>query len=185
MDRGTAGTGAIEVRTARPDDVPALLGLLDEIVRAGGTTAIEEPIDEGAFRDWFVDGPDCIVLFVAVGAGDAPLGFQSLARRADLPPGCVDIATFARRRPKVRGVGTALFARTQRFARERGIRSINATIRADNAGGLAFYGRMGFVERAVERAVPLLDGTPVDRVSKRYAVEPPSHPMPTDGLARP
>lgn len=46
----------------------------------------------------------------------------------------------------------------------------NATIRADNAGGLAYYARMGFQDYAVARGVPLADGTPVDRISRRYLV---------------
>ena len=45
-----------------------------------------------------------------------PLGFQSLGARSGLPPGCADIATFAR---------------TLARAREQGVVSINATIRAD------------------------------------------------------
>jgi hypothetical protein len=46
--------------------------------------------------------------------------------------------------------------------------AINATIRADNVGGLAFYSRLGFTDHGISRAVPLRDGTPVDRVSKRF-----------------
>ena len=45
---------------------------------------------------------------------------------------------------------------------------MNAEIRADNEGGLAFYGKMGFQDQDVDRAVPLGDGTPVDRINKRY-----------------
>ena len=48
--------------------------------------------------------------------------------------------------------------------------AINATIRADNIGGLAFYSRLGFMDHGISRAVPLRNGVPVDRVSKRYVL---------------
>ena len=44
---------------------------------------------------------------------------------------------------------------------------IDATIRADNRGGLAYYERMGFREQTRLLGVPLRDGRPVDRVRKR------------------
>ncbi|WP_420810234.1 GNAT family N-acetyltransferase [Ensifer aridi] len=69
---------------------------------------------------------------------------------------------------KVPGAGTALFAATKAYARDAGFLAINATIRADNIGGLAYYSKMGFVDYKVDKAVPLKDGRPVDRISKRY-----------------
>ena len=69
-----------------------------------------------------------------------------------------------------RGVGSALFPHTRAEAARRGYREIDATIRADNAGGLAYYARQGFVDVAVHAGVPLKDGTPVDRISRRLAL---------------
>ena len=69
-----------------------------------------------------------------------------------------------------RGVGTALFAETRARARALGLRAIDATIRADNAGGLAFYDRLGFVDHGVVPGVPLKDGTPIDRRTKRHTL---------------
>ena len=68
------------------------------------------------------------------------------------------------------GVGSALFRATRERALALGLTAINATIRADNAGGLAFYSRQGFRDHSVAKAVPLSDGTPVDRISKRYSL---------------
>jgi len=53
-----------------------------------------------------------------------------------------------------------------------GVVALNATIRADNVGGLAFYSTLGFVDYAIERDVPLSCGALVDRVSKRHALVP-------------
>jgi len=96
------------------------------------------------------------------------LGFQTLGREAHLPDGVGDIGTFARVGGTQRGVGSALFVATRAAAKAKGLSAINATIRADNTGGLAFYGRMGFVDHSVSRGVPLKDGRPVDRIYKRF-----------------
>jgi ribosomal protein S18 acetylase RimI-like enzyme len=73
--------------------------------------------------------------------------------------------------PKIRGVGTALFAATLSAAEELNIEFINATIRADNTGGLAYYEKMGFRTYRTLESIPLRDGTLVDRIQKRYAVK--------------
>ena len=44
-------------------------------------------------------------------------------------------------------------------------------IRADHAGGLAFYTRQGFVDYAVAAGAPLRNGARVDRVIKRFAFD--------------
>lgn len=158
----------ISVRPARPDDAGPLAGLLNVIIRQGGTTAIEDILDEAAFAAWFLEGPDHVSCLVATGPSGEHLGFQVLERADKLPSGWVDIASFARQETPVRGVGTALFASTVPLARAAGFKAINATIRADNTPGLAFYEKMGFVTYGLDRAVPLKDGTPVDRIHKRF-----------------
>jgi L-amino acid N-acyltransferase YncA len=163
------------VRPARPEDAPALCKLLNEIIRIGGTTAHETPFEVAGFAEQFLHGPGCLgCLLAEEAAGGPPLGFQALERHGGLPEGWADIATFARPEPKVPGVGRALFAATVERARALGLMAINAMIRADNAGGLAYYARMGFEQYAVARAVPLADGTPVDRLSKRYRLVAPA-----------
>lgn len=162
----------IEVRPARAEDAAGLCELLNAIIRIGGTTALEEPMDVHGFREYFIDGPRALACFVAVERdGGQRLGFQALDRHPELPPDWADIATFARAQPKVPGVGTALFAATRARARALGLRAINATIRADNAGGLAYYTKMGFEDYRVDPAVPLRDGTPVDRLFKRCLLD--------------
>jgi RimJ/RimL family protein N-acetyltransferase len=100
----------------------------------------------------------------------ALVGFQSLGRMKELPEGWGDIATFAAEGLTGRGIGSALFAATRAKALALGLHRINARIRADNTGGLTYYSRMGFVDYHVDRAVPLADGTPVDRVFKQLAL---------------
>jgi L-amino acid N-acyltransferase YncA len=162
---------SLTVRPVRDEDAAELAELLNAIIARGGTTALEEPFTAQALAQTYLTGPKVISCFVAADRSAGVLqGFQTLVREPDLPPDVGDIGTFARVGGTQRGVGTALFAATRAAARERGLSAINATIRADNSGGLAFYGRMGFVDHSVRRAVPLKDGTLVDRINRRYAL---------------
>ena len=160
----------VVVREAISSDSEAMRALLNEIVDIGGSTAIEFPLSAAAFNSSFLFGSHFICCYVAENESGQALGFQSLTRHPDLPADWGDIATFARANPKVPGVGTALFQKTLAHAQRIGLEAINATIRADNVSGLSYYAKMGFVDYSVERAVPLSDGTPVDRISKKRTI---------------
>jgi L-amino acid N-acyltransferase YncA len=165
-----SGKTAVAVRPARPEDVPAMCDLLNAIIAAGGTTAFETPFTATGFADYFFRSQIHISCLVAEGQGGEILGFQMLALHEKLPDDWGDIATFARADSRALGVGKALFSGTAALARKFGLVAINATIRADNAGGLAYYDRMGFATWHVDKAVPLRNGHPVDRISKRYVL---------------
>ena len=156
----------LTVRDARPEDAEALAAILNRIIEIGGTTAYQTPRPPETFRADVLDREGLISCVVAEADG-APVGFQYLSRDERLPPGWATIASFARAEPKVPGVGRAMMAATLERARAAGVPSIDATIRADNAQGLGFYEAMGFRTYEVHEAVPLSDGTPVDRISKR------------------
>ncbi|ULR42371.1 GNAT family N-acetyltransferase [Rhizobium sp. K102] len=160
----------MHIRRAVSADAEELCSLLNEIILAGGTTALETPLMAAEFAEWFIEGEFPLVCHVA--EHDRSLvGFQSLSLYGDPPKGYADIATFARMNPKISGVGSALFPATRAAAEELGLEVINATIRADNVGGLAYYAKMGFQLYDRLAQVPLLDGTPVDRIKKRFKVD--------------
>jgi len=167
----TNAVTAIKVRQARTADVPALRDFLNEIIRIGGTTAHETPFTDERFASHFLAGPGFVSCFVVEDGAGRPCAFQALERCEGLPDGWVDVGTFARPHQKVPGAGSALFAATRAQARDAGFVAINATIRADNVGGLAYYSKMGFIDYKIDEAVPLKDGRCVDRISKRYLVE--------------
>lgn len=161
----------LTVRPVRDEDADELAELLNAIIARGGTTALEEPFTGPALARAYLTGPDVICCFVAVDTEDGRLeGFQTLGRYPGLPVDVGDIGTFTRVGGTQRGVGSALFAATRDAAKARGLSALNATIRADNTGGLTFYGRMGFVDHDVVQGAPLKDGTEVARVRKRYAL---------------
>jgi L-amino acid N-acyltransferase YncA len=162
----------LDVRPVRPEDATELADLLNQIIARGGTTALETPFTPDALAEAYLTGPEVICCFVAVDRDSGRLeGFQTLGADPGLPEDVGDIGTFARIGSAQRGVGSMLFAATRSEARRRGLRAVKATIRADNTGGLAFYSRIGFVDHGVRTAVPLADGTLVDRISKRYRLD--------------
>jgi len=164
---------ALTVRTARQADAAAMAELINAIIAIGGTTAYEDPFDAASMDAAYISLPQLVSCFVAETDGGI-VGFQGLMRSFDpddpLPDGWATIGTFARVGLTQRGVGGALFAATLQAARDAGISVIDATIRADNTGGLAFYSRQGFVDYDRLKAVPLKNGTPVDRIRKRLDV---------------
>ena len=154
----------MQIRPSLRGDAAELAALLNEVVAQTGTSALEEPLDEVTFAEWFIDGPLMLISLVAEDAGKA-IGFQTVSRYGDLPEGWGDIGTFTRQ-PGRGGVGSALFARTRLKAEELGLIALKATIRADNVAGLAYYASRGFEDYRIDRAVPLKDGRPVDRITK-------------------
>ena len=61
-----------------------------------------------------------------------------------------------------------LFSATRFAAKAAEVKTIDATIRADNVGGLKYYSGLGFTDYDVLKQIPLNDGTPVDRIRKRF-----------------
>ena len=159
----------IAVRAMLPDDIAAACAILNQIIRAGGTTALETALNQATFVHYYV-GEDLIICHVVLDDNGQVAGFQWLGVNDALDRDCADIATFTRRTDVVRGAGRALMATTKSYAKKAGFSQINATIRADNVPGLGYYSNMGFVDHSVARAVPLADGTPVDRISRRFTL---------------
>ena len=159
----------IHVRPALRTDLQAMVDVLNPIIRAGGTTAYQTPLSTQELANLTLDRERNVSVFVAVDPDGVVAGFQYLTRMAD--PEIGDIASFTRQEPPLKGAGRALMAETIAAARTAGIRAINAKIRADNTPGLGYYTAMGFEDFDREYAVPLSDGTPVDRVIKRLQLD--------------
>jgi L-amino acid N-acyltransferase YncA len=161
----------LHVRHATHADAAAMAELINAIITAGGTTAYEDVFDAASMDAAYISLPQLVSCIVAED-GSEIVGFQGLMWSFDpddpLPNGWATIGTFARVGVTQRGVGRALFVETVKAARAAGVVVIDATIRADNTGGLAFYSRQGFTDYDRLTALPLKDGTPVDRIRKRF-----------------
>lgn len=157
----------LQIRPFAPADAPAATALLNAIIRAGGTTALGTPLTAGRTTELFLEGPKVRCCHVALDDAGAMLGFQSVGRVPDLPADWGEMGTYVRVGLAGRGVGSALFTATKARAKALGLVTLNAKIRADNGGGLAYYQSRGFCDYGRLPAVPLDDGTLVDRVLKR------------------
>ncbi|MEO0360595.1 MAG: GNAT family N-acetyltransferase [Pseudomonadota bacterium] len=152
------------VRAVGPADAPAMAALINPIIAKGGTTAYEDPLDAAYFEARIEALAPPFTGHVAL-AGGRLVGFQFCEPHSELPPDMGDMATFAAL-DATRGVGSALFAATRTAAEAGGLRALQAYVRADNEGGLAYYEKAGFRTERIDPAVPLKDETPVDRVAK-------------------
>ena len=163
-------TESLTVRPAVDADIEGMRTLLNEIIRVGGTTAITKELSSDEMRECFISGENLVSCFVAVDSNGAIAGFQSLSTYGSVPIGWVDIATFASRSRHKSGVGSALFARTREAASKLSFSTINASIRIDNVGGLAYYSRMGFQTYLNEIGDPQTHERAFNRVHKRFDV---------------
>lgn len=157
------------VRAATPADAPAMVELLNAIIAKGGTTANQTPFDQPRMLAHCIVADRLVASHVAM-SGDSLAGFQYLGWATatdDMPAGWAVIASFVDGAFAGRGVGRGLMEATIAQARLAGVKTIDATIRADNASGLGYYRAMGFVDYDRLIGVPLADGTPVDRIRKR------------------
>lgn len=158
----------ITVRRAGGLDAREMAELLDAIVKQGGTTAHTGKITRETILSWMARAPDRSAWHVAEDETGRILGFQFLEPYPDLPPEACDIATFVRIGQTGLGIGSKLFDASRQAAFDLGYHWINATIRADNDGGLIYYQSRGFETYARHPNQRLPDGSLVDRVSKRY-----------------
>ena len=161
-------------RPATEADATAMADLLNRTIETGGTTAHQSRFDAKRMLGHYIAPPLGISCFVALLDGEV-IGFQALERsdpdwqgEGKLPYDWAVIATFVDEGHRGLGIGRALFALTLDAARTADVVAIDATIRADNALGLAYYSRMGFSDHAVINDVPLRDGTKIDRVQKVF-----------------
>lgn len=100
-------------------------------------------------RRQYLDNPHQLVCTLALDPHGTVLGFQSLERAwagnpYGIGPGQGAIGTHIVPDAQGRGVGRRLFDETRRAATEAGVIALDATIGADNAGGIGYYEAMGF-----------------------------------------
>lgn len=159
----------MQVRLAEDGDQNSFTEILNEIIAIGGTTAYQTPLDPSYFDQLIAPNDKAVFLHVAI-SKDQICGFQWIEPMKGESPLLGDIATFAKVGVSQKGIGTALFDATIKAGRAAGYQTLNATIRADNSGGLAYYEKMGFRDHSITRAAPLPDGTKVDRIHKRMSL---------------
>lgn len=160
----------IKVRPAISLDAGSMATLLNAIIEKGGTTAMTRPVNGQDMTDRMAANKLRSAWHVALDESEQVVGFQWISPHVQLPPEACDVATFVQVGRTGLGIGSALFSATSQAAKGLGYKWINATIRADNTGGLTYYQSRGFRTWTIDEGVKLESGLIVDKISKRYDV---------------
>ncbi len=136
----------MRIRTAVPQDAPAMSEMLQKLVAAGKRSA---RADVSFVQENYVGNPVGIRCSLAEDDDGNLLGFQSLIRategnRYNTPEGWGIIGTHVSPAAARSGVGRQLFDVTRRAAIEAGLTKIEAFISLSNEAAQAYYERMGF-----------------------------------------
>jgi len=155
----------VVVRTARPDDLPAVLSLVRQHraeAHAEGVLTGQVPGTAAAagFRRLLEDPAHRVVLAVVPGTPDGEravglvvLGVDPLSVVLGVPQVTVDNLVVDRDHRR-RGVGAVLLAAAAGYAEETGAEHVVAAVGAHEAERLRFLARMGFAPLITRRIVP-------------------------------
>ncbi|MBO6897079.1 MAG: GNAT family N-acetyltransferase [Shimia sp.] len=158
----------ITIQKGSTVDLRQTAELLNEIIAIGGTTAMTKPMSRDDLEGWLMADQDCSTWHVALTEDGTLLGFQWIGPWGDLPPEACGIGTFVKAGRTGLGIGSKLFEATKTAARALGYTWMDAEIRADNEGGLAYYQSRGFENYKRKDGVVLDNGTEVSKIHKRY-----------------
>ncbi len=134
------------IRNAVDADAEGMSGVLTALVSAGKRT---KSADSAFALTHYINDPERIQCSVAVASDGQILGFQSLKLATRNNPygvavGWGIIGTHIKPSAARCGIGRALFKCSLQAAQQQGLPAIDATIGANNSGGLGYYEAMGF-----------------------------------------
>ena len=166
----------ITTRKVIPADAPSMCDLLNPIIQEGSTTAHRSLFNEDRMRQTHIEEPRLIQTTLAF-QEDRLMGFQLLEWSDPtfegpeaLPKNWCVIASFVRSGSQGLGIGQFLWRETLLVAKKAKVAFIDASIRADNAPGLAYYSGLGFQDYSRIDGLKLSDGTSVDKIRKRFDI---------------
>jgi L-amino acid N-acyltransferase YncA len=156
----------LNIRPATATDAQGVVDVINSVIQEGGLTALY-PVLTVEQEEAFIEGlGPRSVMHVAELAGNI-LGVQTLEPLAPYTRAMDHVAvmgTYVYRTYRQRGVGRELTRHTTAFARQEGYEKAIVYVRAGNAGGQAFYRRVGFVPKAILERQVKIDGTYDDEV---------------------
>jgi phosphinothricin acetyltransferase len=159
------GNGALVIRAAGEDDLPAIDAIYNHYVAKSTCTWQYEPTPAAERRVWLAAHDTEHPVTVAV-LDDEIAGFGSLSvyNKREGYRFTVENTVYVHSERQRRGIGGALLADLIERARALGHRSIIAGVSADQPGSLALHRAHGFVEVARLREVGFKFGLWLDLV---------------------
>jgi ribosomal protein S18 acetylase RimI-like enzyme len=161
------GEHDVQIRPASADDAERIAAVWSRIAAERIHSAVDEPFTAEQEREYLRSLSPREVLHVATAGGARIVGFQSLdlwARTIHSMRHVGQIGTFLLPEWRGRGLGRALFRRTEEFARGCGYTKFVIQVRASNLPAQLFYQRLGFAECGRLTRQVLIDGQEDDEI---------------------
>ena len=136
------------VREVCPDDGEEIVGILNPIIESGAYTVLDSPVTVDFEREFIRNFPERGLFYAALDEpGNKIIGFQNIepfAAYTNAFDHVGIIATYVALSNRRQGVGQRLSEVVFESAGARGYEKLFTYVRADNAGALAFYSKLGF-----------------------------------------
>jgi L-amino acid N-acyltransferase YncA len=151
----------IRIRPIRIEDAEGVVNVLNPLIRAGESTALDRVFSAEEERIF-------IGFNVAEKTDDGVIvGFQNVEPFATYTEAFAHvgvIGTYVDQSGQRQGIGRLLFEATRLAAKEKGYEKFVAFVRADNVSGLAYYKRIGFEAIGVAKRHAKIKGRYIDEV---------------------
>lgn len=158
----------IRIRPVRVEDAEGVANVLNPLIQAGESTALDRVFTTDEERIFISGFPTRGVFNVAEKTEDGVIvGFQNVEPFATYTNSFAHvgvIGTYVDPSGHRQGIGRLLFEATRLAAKDRGYEKLFAFVRADNAGALAFYKRIGFEVIGTAKRHAKIKGRYVDEV---------------------
>lgn len=167
----------MNIRVARPDDIPALTGIYNQAIRAGQQTADVTPLTDAERRPWFESHPpESHPILVAEEDGSI-LGYLTIS---PYRPGrmalqrTAEVSYYVHQDHLRKGVGTNLMERALALAPTLGIRTLIAILIDTNRASVALLEKHGFARWGHLPDIAEFDGSRVGQFY--YGLHLPANP---------
>lgn len=156
------------VREVCPDDAEEIVGILNPIIESGAYTVLDLPVTADIEREFIKNFPERGLFYVALDEHDRRIiGFQNIEPFATYTNAFDHvgiIATYINLSHRRQGVGQCLAEVVFENARAKGYEKLFTYVRADNAGALAFYSKLGFRVVGTTRKQAKIDQKYIDEI---------------------
>jgi RimJ/RimL family protein N-acetyltransferase len=165
----SAGSAGPSVRLASEHDVPGLIRLINRLALEAALLFVmpmdpETGAEELSQFLWATGGSGNNAMLLAETAG-ALVGLATATGGAHpAKRGAVEIGIGVLNEHQGRGIGTALMAALEAWARGAGIHRLQLPVVATNAPAITLYRKCGFITEGVLRESVMLDGRLVDQL---------------------
>jgi GNAT superfamily N-acetyltransferase len=145
----------VRVRESRPEDRDFIIALVPELLAFGPPTWRDPrqmtPVDVRVIGDALDGRPSGSQVLVAEDEAGVRVGFIHVSEEDDYYEGpCGHIGdVVVTREARGRGVGAALLAAAEQWARERGYRLLTLNVFLDNTSARSVYERAGYAPETV------------------------------------